>query len=114
FIREVFLDSDTVMAVLSAVPAAPGDDPLTLEDAAATRATVDALQGSHRLLIHGLVRPNFPGEIDAMAMQKEKYGIAAWKTYTQWGPSGKGYWLDDPEVGIPFIDKARSLGVKVI
>ncbi|WP_434131520.1 amidohydrolase family protein [Methylocaldum sp. GT1BB] len=114
FIREVFLDSDTTMAVLSAVPAAPGDDPLTIEDAAATRATVDALKGSHRLLIHGLVRPNLPGEIDAMSVQKEKYGVAAWKTYTQWGPSGKGYWLDDPNVGIPFIEKARSLGVKVI
>ncbi|HYE36681.1 amidohydrolase family protein [Methylocaldum sp.] len=114
FIREVFLDSDTTMAVLSAVPAAPGDDPLSTEEAAATRATVDAMQDSHRLLIHGLVRPNLPGEIDAMSMQKERYGVAAWKTYTQWGPSGKGYWLDDPNVGIPFIEKARSLGVKVI
>lgn len=29
FIREVFLDSDTDMAVLSAVPAAPEDNPLS-------------------------------------------------------------------------------------
>jgi predicted TIM-barrel fold metal-dependent hydrolase len=114
FIREVFLDSDTRMMVLSMVPAAPGDDPLTLEDAAATRALVEALEGDHRLLLHALVRPNLPGEIEGMAEQKEKYGIAAWKTYTQWGPKGMGYWLDDPATGVPFIEKARSLGVKVI
>jgi uncharacterized protein len=114
FIREIFLDSDTDMAVLSAVPAAPEDNPLSTAEAAATRTLVDALDGSRRLLIHGLVHPNLPGAIEAMARQKEQYRISAWKTYTQWGPQGKGYWLDDPKVGIPFIEKARALGVKVI
>lgn len=114
FIREVFLDSDTTMAVLSAVPAAPADNPLSTEEAAFTRAMVEALRGRHRLLIHGLVHPNLNGQIENMAVQKEKYRVAAWKTYTQWGPEGTGYWLDDPLYGIPFIEKARELGVKVI
>jgi predicted TIM-barrel fold metal-dependent hydrolase len=114
FIREVFLDSDTTMAVLSAVPAAPEDNPLTTEEAAVTRAAVEALEGRHRLLIHGLVHPNLAGQIDNMAVQKEKYRVAAWKTYTQWGPKGTGFRLDDPAVGIPFIEKARELGIKVI
>jgi predicted TIM-barrel fold metal-dependent hydrolase len=115
FIREVFLDSDTDMAVLSAVPAAPEDNPLSTEEAAATRALVEAMDGgSRRLLIHGLVLPNLPGAIEAMARQKEAHRISAWKTYTQWGPQGQGYWLDDPKVGIPFIEKARELGVKII
>ncbi len=114
FIREVFLDSDTDMAVLSAVPAAPEDNPLSTEEAAATRAAVEAMEGRHRLLIHGLVHPNLKGQIEAMAVQKEKFGVAAWKTYTQWGPEGVGYWLDDPEFGIPFIERARELGIKII
>lgn len=114
FIREVFLDSDTDMAVLSAVPAAPDDNPLSTEEAATTRALVDAMEGNHRLLIHGLVHPNLPGAINFMAEQKDKYGVVAWKTYTQWGPEGSGFWLDDPKFGIPFIEKARELGVKVI
>ena len=114
FIREVFLDSDTDMAVLSAVPAAPEDNPLSTEEAAATRAMVAAMESQHRLLIHGLVHPNLKGQIEAMTVQKEKFGVAAWKTYTQWGPEGIGYWLDDPEFGIPFIEKARALGVKII
>jgi Predicted metal-dependent hydrolase of the TIM-barrel fold len=114
FIREVFLDSDTDMAVLSAVPAAPEDNPLATEEAAATRAIVEAMDGRHRLMIHGLVHPNLPGAIANMVRQKEVYGVAAWKTYTQWGPEGTGFWLDDPEIGIPFIEKARELGTKVI
>src|SRR5262249_52007450 len=36
-----------------------------------------------------------------------------WKTYTQWGVDGKGFFLSDA-VGTRFIEKARSLGVKVI
>ena len=39
--------------------------------------------------------------------------MSAWKTYTQFGPGGKGFFLSD-DVGIRFIEKARALGVKVI
>jgi predicted TIM-barrel fold metal-dependent hydrolase len=39
--------------------------------------------------------------------------VSAWKTYTQWGADGKGYFLSD-DVGTRFIEKARALGVKVI
>ena len=39
--------------------------------------------------------------------------MCAWKTYTQFGPGGKGFFLSD-DVGIRFIEKARALGVKVI
>lgn len=38
----------------------------------------------------------------------DKYPIAAWKTYTQWGPDGKGYFLDD-EVGLRLVETAREL-----
>ena len=43
-----------------------------------------------------------------------RYPIAAWKSYTQWGPDGVGWELDSPEVGIPFIEQARALGVRNI
>ena len=39
--------------------------------------------------------------------------MSAWKTYTQYGPNGEGYFLYD-DVGIRFIEKARALGVKNI
>ena len=34
--------------------------------------------------------------------------------HTQWGPGGVGWELDSPEVGIPFIEQARALGVRNI
>jgi len=40
-----------------------------------------------------------------------KHKIAAWKTYTQWGPDGVGFYLDD-EPGIKLIEKARKLGIR--
>jgi predicted TIM-barrel fold metal-dependent hydrolase len=44
---------------------------------------------------------------------KEKWKVRAWKTYTQFGPGGKGYFLSD-DIGIRFIERARALGVKTL
>jgi predicted TIM-barrel fold metal-dependent hydrolase len=44
---------------------------------------------------------------------RDKWKISAWKTYTQWGLDGNGFFLSD-DVGIRFIEKARTLDVKVI
>jgi predicted TIM-barrel fold metal-dependent hydrolase len=49
-----------------------------------------------------------------MAEVARRWPIAAWKVYTQWGPDGEGWRLDDPEVGIPFIEQARALGIRTI
>ena len=114
FIKDVFLDSDTDMMVLSFVPSRRDAEPLTIEEAAATRAIIDEMEGNHRLLIHGRVNPNQDGDLDGMDELAERWGVSAWKTYTQWGPDGKGFYLSDEDTGIPFIEKARALGVKVI
>ncbi len=113
FIKDVFLDSDTDMMVLSFVPSRRDAEPLTIEEADATRRIVDRMEGSHRLLLHGRVNPNQPGDIEAMDELKERWGVSAWKTYTQWGPDKKGFFLSD-EPGTRLIEKARKLGVKVI
>jgi hypothetical protein len=113
FVKDVFLDSDTDMMVLSFVPARRDAEPLTMEAADAVRRIVDRLQGTHRLMIHGRVNPNQPGDVEDMDELKERWGVCAWKTYTQWGPDGPGFFLSD-DIGTRFIGKARALGVKVI
>lgn len=113
FLREIFLESDTDMAVLSMVPEAPERNPLSIEAAAASREAVAELRGNHRLLLHAPVHPQLPGSFERMERDAGEIGIAAWKTYTQWGPEGEGFFLDDEEHGIPFIEKGRSLGVPV-
>jgi predicted TIM-barrel fold metal-dependent hydrolase len=113
FVKDVFLDSDTDMMVLSFVPSRRDAEPLTIQAADAVRRIVDRMEGSHRLLLHGRVNPNQPGDLESMDELKERWKVSAWKTYTQWGTDGKGFFLSDA-VGTRFIERARTLGVKVI
>lgn len=111
YIRELFVHSDTAVAVLSQVPAVPGNSPLETDEAAVTREIVNRMSDSQRLLIHGIVVPDRgPEQLDGMQALKEEQRIAAWKVYTQFG----GWRLDSDNVGIPFIEKARELDVKLI
>ncbi|HWA36898.1 MAG TPA: amidohydrolase family protein [Burkholderiales bacterium] len=113
FLKDVFLDSDTDVMVLSFVPSTREREPVTIEEADAVRRLVERLEGTHRLLLHGRVNPNQPGDVESMAELKEKWNVSAWKTYTQWGPDGKGFFLHD-DAGIRFIERARAVGVKTI
>ncbi|MEM9302150.1 MAG: amidohydrolase family protein [Pseudomonadota bacterium] len=113
FIKDVFLDSDTDMMVLSFVPSLRDAEPLTIEEANATREIVDKMEGAHRLMLHGRVNPNQEGDIEDMARLAETFSISAWKTYTQWGPEGDGFWMTD-DIGVRFVERAREVGVKNI
>jgi uncharacterized protein len=113
FVKDVFLDSDTDVMVLSFVPSTPDAEPVTIQAADAVRRIVDRLQGTHRLMLHGRVNPNQAGDLESMDELKERWGVVAWKTYTQFGPGGQGFFLSD-DVGTRFIEKARALGVKTI
>jgi uncharacterized protein len=116
FIKEVFLDSDTDLGVLSALAGGEDANPLHEEEMAQTREAVARLQGSPRLRIHGIVLPN----LGSMAQTRERmhkvledWSIAAWKLYTLWGPDGTGYFLDD-EIGMATIEHAIALGLPLI
>ncbi|MCK7593561.1 amidohydrolase family protein [Pseudomarimonas salicorniae] len=110
FIKDIFLDSDTDLTVLSFVPSTRAGEPLTIEEAAATAAVVEKMQGTHRLYLHGRVNPNQAGDVEDMERLATQFRVAAWKTYTQWGPDGKGFFMDD-EPGQRMIAEARRLKV---
>jgi predicted TIM-barrel fold metal-dependent hydrolase len=110
YVRELFVNSDTTMAVLSAVPAQEPDQPLGRQEMAETKRIVDAFQGSPRLLTHGLVLPqNGQAELDGMQNLKETLGVAAWKSYPQFGD-----WRFTDDVGLRFVEKALALGTDII
>ncbi len=113
FIKDVFLDSDTDMMVLSFIPSRREKELLTIAEADGARQVVARMEGSHRLLIHGRVNPNQPGDLEDMDELAKRWGVSAWKTYTQWGPDGKGFFMHD-ETGTRLIEKARALGVNNI
>ncbi len=114
FVKDVFMDSDTDLMVLSFVPSTREGEPLTIEEAAATARIVEQLSGTHRLLLHGRVNPNQRGDLEGMDELAARYKISAWKTYTQWGPAGAGGFYMDDEPGIRLIEKARKLGIRNI
>jgi predicted TIM-barrel fold metal-dependent hydrolase len=113
FVKDVFMDSDTDLMVLSFVPSTREGEPLTIEEAEATARIVEKLDGTHRMYIHGRVNPNQPGDLEGMDELASRHKIAAWKTYTQYGPGGVGFFMDD-EPGIRMIEKARKLGIRNI
>ncbi len=112
-LKEVYLDSDTDVGVVSALWGAQGNNPTPTDYAAEARAIINEAQGRERCLIHGGVMPNEEGELERMEEQAEVHKVAAWKLYPQWGPDGTGYFMDDP-IGIKFLEKARSLGIKTV
>ncbi len=113
FVKDVFLDSDTDCMVLSFVPSTFAGEPLTMQEATACARIVDKLEGTRRLLIHGRVNPNQDGDLERMDELAQRWKVSAWKTYTQYGPGGRGFFLSDPP-GIAMIEKARQLGIKVV
>ena len=114
FIKDIFLDSDTDMMVLSFIPSSREKELLTIQEADEVRRIIDEMEGTHRLLIHGRANPNQKGDLEGMDELAEKWGVSAWKCYTQWGPDGRGFFLHDEDTGLRMIEKARTLGVKNI
>ncbi len=114
YVKEVFFDSDTVMAVISGVPTRDWDkNPLPPDQMAATRDYVNRIAGSERVLAHGLVRPNLgKPELDEMQRQVEKLKIRAWKMYTGAELGEQAWWMDDEKVAYPCWEKSQKLGIK--
>jgi predicted TIM-barrel fold metal-dependent hydrolase len=114
YVKEIFFDSDTVMAVISGVPTREWDkNPLPPDQMAATRDHVNKLAGSERVLAHGLVRPNLgPSELDEMERQVKQLGIRAWKMYTGAEIGEEAWWMDDEKVAYPCWEKTKALGIK--
>jgi predicted TIM-barrel fold metal-dependent hydrolase len=114
YVKEVFGDSDTVMAVISGVPSRNWDkNPLPPDQMVATRRFVNDLAGSRRVLSHGLLRPNLgKPELEEMERQVKDLKIEAWKMYTGAEIGEKAWRMDDEKVAYPFWEKTRALGIK--
>lgn len=121
YLKDIFLDSDTTVAVLSDTPA-PTDnsDPLTFDESRRTLEIIDMLSsgGASRLLLHSIVMPNvgrIEDQLDLMQARAETMDVAAWKVYTPYGgTTGRGWFLDDEQYGIPMIERALEIGVNMI
>jgi predicted TIM-barrel fold metal-dependent hydrolase len=116
----VFGASETAVALLTSTPGPADRNVLTNAQIASARRVVDRYAGSGRVLTHTIVHPNLgPSELDAMTEWRETCSPSGWKCYTLWGPPTKasptgGWFLDDEEVGFPFLEQVRRLGPRVV
>jgi predicted TIM-barrel fold metal-dependent hydrolase len=116
----VFGASETATALLTSTPGRADVNVLTNHQIAAARDVVDRYAGSGRVLTHTIVHPNLgAAELDAMVEWHSELRPSGWKCYTLWGPATKasptgGWFLDDAEVGFPFLERVRALGPRVV
>jgi uncharacterized protein len=118
YLKEIFLDSDTKVSLLSG---APFDDPswwLLSNDAIqnACRA-VNKLAGNTRMLGHTVITPKYPDWMAEVDRGIEQLKPCSWKSYTigdPFGPSKYAWRLDDEKLMYPFYEKAIKSGINTI
>ena len=119
YLHDLFLASDTTVAVLTDVPnSGPSNAPIPFSDALSTAQITAGLTsgGASRVLVENVIAPNVgPVEttLEEMSSAVASGPPAAFKVYTAWSPSGLGYSLEDPAIGLPTVQHAHDLGVKV-
>jgi len=116
YIKELYVDSETHVGVISGLPSGV---PLGPETMAATRDLVNEMAGSERCIAQAMIdpspsptipNPNFRTGIDSMEFQVNQLGGRAIKTY-----SYNGNWrLDDEAIAYPMFAEARRLGIDLI
>jgi predicted TIM-barrel fold metal-dependent hydrolase len=119
YLRCVFVESDTAVAVLTSGPGITDERMLFNDEMAGTRLLLERLGAQGRLLNHAVVHPNVDGEIGGMAAVKELNGPVGWKVYTLGATTvgGEGNldgWFLDDDLGVAFLEGVRASGVKLV
>ncbi len=117
FLEEIFLKSDTSMAIVSSLPIRPEHSAESIEVREKARRVAHSVCHDDRVLIQGEAHPTLypvPDALAAMEQMAAEYSLAAWKVYTH--QPGPPWWLDDHDanvamVGEQFIRKAVELGI---
>ena len=116
YYKEVFLDSDTKVALLSGAPSEiPQDWFLTNEMKAETRARVNRDAGSRRMLSHAIFTPGYPGWMEQVDRAIKDLKPDSFKGYTIGDNTNKNLskhpWrMDDDKLVYPFYEKLLKAG----
>ena len=120
YLVNMFLGSDTTMALLSDVPnSGPLDAPMPWDGKVGTAELMNAITvaGQPRVMLHDVIAPNFGdlnARLDDMARTADTGLVSAFKVYTAWGPNSQGFSLADPALGLSVVEQARDLGVNIM
>ncbi len=118
--KEVFLDSDTSVAMISG---APSDDPqdwfLTNDMKFDARKRVNDAAGTRRVMSHAIFTPGQPGWMDEVERVIEQLRPDSWKGYTVGDNTNKHLaqypWrMDDERLMYPFYERILRAGNNIV
>jgi predicted TIM-barrel fold metal-dependent hydrolase len=116
FVKEVFLDSETAIGLISTPPGPyPDQSVVPPKEMTHIRDEINRITQSRRMLAHGLVTPQLgQADLDFMDLQASTLKVDAWKGYTGAAPKGfdRGWFVDDEKIAYPMLERARKLGVR--
>jgi predicted TIM-barrel fold metal-dependent hydrolase len=116
----VFASSETAIALLTSTPGDADHNVLLNPQIAAARELVDRYAGAGRVKTHTIVHPNVgPAELDRMGDLDDALRPSGWKCYPLYGPPTAasptgGWFLDDDEIGFPFLERVRTSRAPVV
>jgi predicted TIM-barrel fold metal-dependent hydrolase len=115
FFKEVFLESQTTIGLLSSAPA---DDPakwfITNEQIFMARKVVNDRLKARRLLTHAVFTPGQPGWLAEVDRAIEQFKPDGWKGYTIGDPMSRSRYpwrLDDGKLVYPAYEKMAKAGI---
>lgn len=118
FVKEVFLDSQTDVGLLSGAPSDDLDNWfLSNGQLAEARALVNAVAGSRRLLCHAVFTPGQPGWLDELERAITELKPDSWKGYTigdPLQPSRFPWRLDDEKLVYPAYERMLKAGITTV
>ena len=120
YLHDIFLASDTTMAMLTDVPnSGRSTAPVPFPQALGTQELTAKLArgGAPRLLVENVIAPNvgpLGACLDEMTAAAESGHLSAFKVYTAWSPTSRGYSLENPRIGLPTVQHAHDLGIRVL
>jgi predicted TIM-barrel fold metal-dependent hydrolase len=118
YFKEIYLDSDTKIALVSNAPSEiPEDWFLTNDMVFATREKVNREAGSRRMLAHFTITPGQKGWMEAIDRAIEVNHPDSWKGYTVGDNTHKElsnhpYRLDDEKLMYPAYQRFAKAGIK--
>jgi predicted TIM-barrel fold metal-dependent hydrolase len=116
YYKEIYLDSDTKVALISGAPSEIAQDWfLTNEMKAEARARVNREAGSRRMLSHAIFTPGYPGWMEQVDRAITELKPDSFKGYTIGDNTNKALskhpWrMDDEKLVYPFYDKLLKAG----
>jgi predicted TIM-barrel fold metal-dependent hydrolase len=120
YIKEIFVDSDTKVALLSGAPFDDSSwDLLSNDQIAAARSGINRIASSRRLLAHTVFTPKKNGWMNEVDRAIAEIKPDSWKGYTIGDPLfpsklGTYWWLNDEKLVYPFYEKITKAGIPTV